>query len=217
MSERIKILKLNRSASKVSVTVSTLNSPLVLSEDIVHEHRLKEGTVITAPQLESLQSEAELFRCDRETARLLAARERSIREVKIKLTQKHFAPDTIRRVIKNYKDRGLLDDARFAYTLAENLLNRRPSGKSYLTAYLQRKMVDRSLAGQTAEAVLSGKDERELAVSALENRWAEFRQFELEVARRKSYNYLARRGFGYEAARVAFEQLHERQNEVTKD
>jgi len=217
MDEIIKILRLNRTASEVSVTVSTLDSPVVLPEDAAHKHRLKEGIVITTPQLEKLKSEAELFRCDRETVRLLALREHSIGELKAKLAKKHFTPDAIRQVIKKFKERGILDDARYAHTLAENLLHRRPSGRSYLTAYLQRKMISRSLADQTVEEVLSGKDESELAVSALENRWAEFSQFELEVARRKSYNYLARRGFGYEAARAAFEQLQKLQDEVTKD
>ena len=40
---------------------------------------------------------------------------------------------------------------------------------------------------------------------------------DLEVARRKAYSYLARRGFGYSAAKEAFEQLQERDREETGD
>ena len=46
-----------------------------------------------------------------------------------------------------------------------------------------------------------------LAVVALQKRWRQFSQFEVEEARTKSYNYLSRRGFSYSAAKSAFEQL----------
>ncbi|MFQ6008462.1 MAG: regulatory protein RecX [Candidatus Zixiibacteriota bacterium] len=214
---KIRILKLTRSASEIAVTVSSLDTPVIVSEELVHRHRLKEGIVITRSQLARLQSEAELYRCDCEVARLLAIREHSIGEIRIKLARKNFSPGIVRQVVKKYKDRGLLDDARFAVNLAKNLIDHRPSGKSYVVAYLRKKLVDRSLAEQTADALLEGTEEPELALRALKSRWSEFRQFELEVARRKAYNYLARRGFGYEAAKEAFEHLQRQQTEVIED
>jgi regulatory protein len=217
MTEEIRILKLNRTSSEVAVTISSLEAPVVLSEDSVHKHRLKEGIVITPPQLERLQFESELYLCDREAARLLALREHSIGEMRIKLTRKQFTSSTIRRTVKKYKDQGMLDDTRFALTTARNLVERRPSGRSYVIAVLRSKMIERSLAEQTAETVLSDMEELELAVKALQSRWSEFSQFDLEVARRKSYNYLSRRGFNYEAAKTAFEQLKMQLIEVNED
>ena len=217
MEEKIRILKLNRSASEVSVTISALDEPVVVPEHIVHKYCLKEDIVITPSQLETLRTESELFRCDRTTARMLAAREHSIGEIRTKLARKSFTPDAIRRIIRKYKDRGGLDDARYAHRLANQLLTQRPCGRAYLVACLQRRMIDRSLAEETADAALTGKDEKELATAALAKRWGGYGQFELEVARQKAYNYLARRGFGYEAARVAFEQLLERRKEVPRD
>ena len=52
------------------------------------------------------------------------------------------------------------------------------------------------------------------SMGAAAKRWAHLGQFELEVARNKSYNYLSRRGFSYPAARAAFEKLVNRQKEV---
>ena len=217
MEEKIRILKLSRSASEVSVTISALEDPVVVPEHIVHKHRLKEDIVITPSQLETLKTESELFRCDRTAARMLAAREHSTGEIRTKLVRKSFTPDTIQQVVRKYKDQGVLDDAHFAHRLANQLLMQRPCGRAYLVAYLQRRMIDRSLAEETADVALTGKDEKELAVAALAKRWGGYRQFELEVARQKAYNYLARRGFGYEAARVAFEQLLERRKEVPRN
>jgi regulatory protein len=215
--EKIRILKLVRSGTEVAVTVSTLDTPVVLPEESVHKFRLKEGIVITAAQLAALQSQSELFRRDREVARLLALREHSIGELRVKLKRKSFASNMVRRVIQKYKKQGLLDDARFALAAAKNLLARRPCGRSFLSAYLQGKMIDRALAEQTVDAIMADVDESELARKALQSRWREFSHFELETARRKSYNYLVRRGFSYEAAKEAFEQLCNRQQEVIED
>jgi regulatory protein len=217
MEEKIRILKLSRSTSEVSVKISILDEPVVVPEHVVHKHRLKEDIVITRSQLKTLRTESELFLCDRTAARMLAAREHSTGEIKTKLAKKSFTPDAIRRIIRKYKDRGVLDDARYAHRLADDLLTQRPCGRSYLVASLQRKKIDRLLAEQTADAALIAKDEKELATAALAKRWDEYRQFELEVARRKAYNYLARRGFGYEAAKGAFEQLLERRKEVPRN
>jgi len=217
MEEKIKILKLSRSASEVSIEISILEEPVVVPEHVVHRYRLKEDIVITPSQLETLRTESELFRCDRTAARMLAAREHSTGEIRTKLVRKSFTPDTIQQVVRKYKDQGVLDDAHFAHRLANQLLMQRPCGRAYLVACLQRRMIDRSLAEETADVALTGKDEKELATAALTKKWGEYRQFELEVARRKSYNYLARRGFGYKAARVAFEQLLERRKEVPRN
>ena len=186
MEEKIRILKLSRSASEVSVKISILDEPVVVPEHIVHKHHLKEDIVITPSQLDTLRTESELFLCDRTAARMLAVREHSTGEIRTKLARKSFTPDAIRRIIRKYKDRGVLDDARYAHRLANQLLMQRPCGRSYLVAYLQRKKIDRFLAEETADAALIEKDEKELATAALTGKWGEYLQFELEVARQKA-------------------------------
>ena len=74
-------------------------------------------------------------------------------------------------------------------------------------AYQRKKMINRELAEKTAEMVLGNTDQTVYAVLALEKRFNQFAQLELEEARKKSYNYLSRRGFSYEATKKAFEQL----------
>lgn len=217
MNDAIRILAIERSRRRVAVTLSNLRQPLLVSEEMAQRYRLVEGIVLTLPQFEELKVESELYRCDREVARLLAMRGHSVGEVRGKLRQKEFSKDAVEKTIEKYRRYGVLDDAQYAYQLAQRLLEGRPCGKSYLTAHLQKKMIDRALAEQTADIALSGKDETEQALSALKKRWPQFSQFELEVARRKSYNYLARRGFAYDAAKKAFETLFDRKNEVNED
>ena len=217
MGEQIKIIKLGRNGNRVKITLSNLQRPLVVSEDTVHRHRLVDGIVITDAQFNQLQHESQLYLCDSESARLLALREHSIGELRDKLKRKEFAVDVIDDTIKKYRRRGLLDDAQYAYKLSERIVADRPCGKSYLTAYLQKKKIDRTLAEQTATMVLETSDEVGRATGALRKRWSRFGQFELEVARNKSYNYLARRGFGYDAAKRAFDKLLTEQTEDQQD
>jgi SOS response regulatory protein OraA/RecX len=56
-----------------------------------------------------------------------------------------------------------------------------------------------------------------LAVASLERKWNSLKQFDLERARTKAYTYLSRRGIGYAAAKAAFEQLTNRDNEAGND
>lgn len=209
MSQPIKIVSLKRTSSTVKLQISILDEELVLPLHVAHELGLKEDLIFTASQLQRLESEAEIFRCDRQLAHMLAFRAHSVGEARAKLKRKKYSTEIIDKTINDYKRKGLLDDARYAFRNGINLVERKPCGKSYLVAFLQRKMIDRNLAESTAEAVLCSHSPVSLATASLKKRWRQFSQFELEVARKKSYNYLSRRGFGYNAAKQAFEQLIE--------
>jgi regulatory protein len=168
---------------------------------------LVEEVVITQSQLKILREEAELYRCDRQVARLLAMRDHSVGELKVKLHLRKYSGAVVQTTLRRYRRNGSLDDTRYAMASARSLLTRRPCGRGYLCAYLQKRKISRDLAEQTAEALLTSEDTDDLAAAALEQRWSSFSQFELETARSKAYNYLVRRGFGYASAKAAFEKL----------
>jgi len=217
MDEPIKLLKLAESSTLAELTVSGEDEPLKVSLETVYRHRLVEGIVLTKAQLATLKEEAALFQCDRLAARYLAMRDHSVGELRSKLRRRGMQPPVVQVVLKKYRDNGALDDARYALAVGQSLLNRRPCAKSYLTAYLQKKQIRRDLAAQTAETLLSREDDDKLAAAALEQRWSRFSQFELETARTKAYNYLARRGFGYQSAKVAFDQLWRQTKKESED
>ena len=120
---------------------------------------------------------------------------------------KGFGPEAVRAAVGKFRRNGFLDDTAFARKLAEQTLERSPAGRAYLVAVLRKKRIGRSLAERTVDLVLHDTDEEEIAVRALQKRWSQYRQLELESARRKAYNYLSRRGIGYAAARAAFDKL----------
>ena len=217
MNDQIKLTKLSTSPVSATLTITGEEKELKVSIETVLRHHLVKGIVITQAQLEILREESELFRCDHQVARLLGIRDHSVGELKAKLYQRKYAEPIVQTTVRKYLKNGLLDDSRYAITSANSLLNRRPCGRGYLCAYLQKHKISREIAEQTADALLSSKDTDHLAASALKQRWSSFSQLELETARGKAYNYLARRGFGYASAKAAFEILWRETEEETEN
>lgn len=206
--EQIRITQLVNLGDTYRVALSSQEEPVKVSAALVYQHRLKEGIILTAPQLTQLLAEAELDQCDQAAARFLALREHTTGELREKLQRKEFSKEAIATIMKRFSERGLLDDAHVAATLVRRSLEKNPSGRAYLVAVLRKKRIDRDLAEQTVDMILNGRDEIALAVESLSKRWSSLRHLELERARSRAYSYLSRRGIGYRAARAAFEQLY---------
>ncbi len=217
MTEQIRLEKIKRSGRTVSLELSTSAEPLRVTEEIVFRHRLVEGVVLTASQIDQLRQEADYLRCENEVARLLATRPHASKELGLKLKRKGFSESSIDRVIAKYTANGLIDDAAHAHNLGRQLLQRKPCGRPYLLAHLQRKHIDRQLAEQAADSCLEDQDEHQLAHRALEKKWRELGQFGLETARKKAYTYLAGRGFSLSAAKAAVSRVLNDKSEVKYD
>lgn len=217
MSNQPKIESLKPKGSGFKLIITGLDSPLVISLETVDRLRLVEGVVITTSQLQILQQEADLYQCRQKAARLLAIRTHSVAQLKQKLSRADFDPDNISSVVREYLQKGVLDDCALALRLAQSLIERRPCGRAYLVSYLLKRLIDSKLAKTTAEVVLLSKDETDLAAASLSSRWSRLQEFDLETARTKAYNYLARRGFGYAAAKEAFARMTECRHEENEN
>lgn len=217
VTKTIKISKMRHLTGVYRLEITGLDEPLVVPELVVHQHRLKEGIVLTEPQLEQLVVEAEMVRCEQTVSRMLGMREHTIGELRQKLKRKKFSENAINPAIKKHIAAGLLDDERLAHSLARRTYKRKPSGRSYLIATLRRKYVDRDLAARAVDNLLESQDEMAGAVHALQQKWPHPDQIDIESVRSKAYSYLSRRGFGYQAARDALTQLFEIAGKVAED
>ncbi len=217
VSEVIRIDRVRQKGAFYLLAVSTRDEALAVPAELYRRYRLKEGIVITAPQLESLEAEIERFACESEVARLLGLREHSAGDLAAKLRRKGFSREVVAAAVGKYTANGLVDDRRYAHMLARQTLERKPCGRSYLVAVLQRKMIERSLAETTVGQLLAERDPETLALAALKRKWPELSRFDLETARRKAYTYLSRRGIEYAAAKAAFETLYASDQEEKDD
>ena len=208
---------MRRQMGAFRINISTLDEPLIVPELVAHQHQLKEGIVLTWPQLEQLVAEAEKVRCEMTVSRMLGVREHTIGDLRQKLKQKNYSESAIATAVKKHVAAGLLDDERLAFSLARRTYERKPSGRSYLVAALRRKHIDRDLAERAVDSLLASHDQVGAALHALRQRWPHPDQIDIESIRSKAYSYLSRRGFGYGAARDALTQLFESAGKVAED
>lgn len=213
----IKLSKITRITGGYRLEIDEHDGPLVITDEMFHRYRFKAGIVLTEPQLTQLVVEAELARCDQAAGRLLAMRDHTVGELEGKLRVRKYTVEAIEAAVKKYRAAGVLDDARVANDLARRMQARKPAGRSYLVALLQRKRIARSLAERVADHLLQGVDETASAVQALAQRWPQPDQIDIESVRTKAYSYLSRRGFGYQTARSAVTQHFEIDGKVEED
>ncbi len=208
-----RILKLKRGPVTASLTIDSLEKPVMVPLELVNREALEEKMLISAVLLGNINAQAEDLQCEAKAVAILSRRDHSVGELKRKLRQKKFSEAAISRTVSIYKKSGLLDDKSYAEKVVSRQLAEKPSGRPYLISLLMSKLIVRELAQETVDSLYQSEDELGLAVSALSKRWNQYRQFELEEARRKAYNYLSRKGFSYGIAKDAFEQLRLQQEE----
>lgn len=143
--------------------------------------------------------------------RYLAFRPRSIKEVILYLERKAkkyaFTPDEIHSTIELLKDQGFLNDAEFikSYVAARNSL--KPKSKRVLVLELKKYGVPSTDIERYFEHAVI--DEDALAVQALKRKMKTLRTIPNEQTRlAKAVSFLQRRGFSYDIAKHAYNDLY---------
>lgn len=138
-------------------------------------------------------------RVQRQALNLLARREHSAYELRLKLWRREFDDALIEAAIKALLDDNRLSDARFAETYAEARA-RRGFGPVRIRGELQQRGVADSLAEDALDRV-----DADWEASAAEQRVRRFGGAppETERERQRQYRYLTQRGFTSDQARAA--------------
>ncbi len=174
--------------------------------EVVSEARLKADTEVDPTDLCARFSEIEP-RCARDRGvRLLTYRERSVKELTDRLTEDGYLPEVVSATVTRLVDVGLVDDERFARSLARNLTQIRRLGRGRAARELAEHGIDPELAAEALDGALSLEDEgaaaRTLARSLASRTGA---------TRDKVASKLLRRGY---APRVALTAAREAMDEV---
>ncbi len=176
---------------------------------LVSKWNLSAGIAITPRQWEELVAAGERTRCRTAAQQMLAIREHGQRELAAKLRRKQFTAELVEDVVNELASAGLVDDARFAYALAQRQVARRPSSPRQIEAAIVAKGVTSFVAADAVDALLSDDNvsEGELAWRALQKRRRRLAGLTVEAARKAAYSYLAQRGFTATVAAETFERL----------
>ena len=131
--------------------------------------------------------------------KLLAAKPRSVAELRERLLEKEWTDEAVvDAVLKKLGEYGYLNDERFAFGYASYKVRQKPVGRQRLQRDLQMKKVSRETADEALNLVFEETPEEDLIDRAIEKR-TRVRGLPRTRSEIKSlFDHLLRQGFSYE-------------------
>ncbi|HVG39863.1 MAG TPA: regulatory protein RecX, partial [Pyrinomonadaceae bacterium] len=128
--------------------------------------------------------------------KLLAAKPRSIAELRERLLEKGWTNEEIvDAALAKLKEYGYLNDERFAYGYASYKVRQKPVGRTRLARDLQMKKVSRETANEALDLVFQETSEEELIERALKKRLALRGRPTTRAESKSLFDHLLRQGF----------------------
>lgn len=131
--------------------------------------------------------------------KLLAAKSRSVAELRERLLEKEWTnAEIVEAVLQKLGEYGYLNDERFAFGYASYKVRQKPVGRQRLQRDLQMKKVDRETADEALRQVFEETPETDLIDRAIKkrNRLRGRPQTRSEI--KSLFDHLLRQGFSYE-------------------
>ncbi len=133
---------------------------------------------------------------------LLAAKPRSVRELRERLLEKMWTNDEIvEAVIDKLKDYKYLDDEQYARDLAVSKLRQKPQGKRRLQQTMSQKKLDKETVEAAITEAFEKLPEDELIDQAIAKRLRLKGKPTTREETKKFYDHLMRQGFGFDLIR----------------
>lgn len=131
-------------------------------------------------------------------AKLLAAKPRSIAELRERLAERCSSKTIVETVIERLREYGYLDDERYALGYASLKVKQQPIGRRRLKQNLTMKQVDRTVADEVLDQVYSETSEEELIDQAVAKRLRLRGRPKTRAEAKSLFDYLLRQGFPFE-------------------
>ena len=134
-----------------------------------------------------------------QAAKLLAAKPRSVAELRERLLERRGASKAlVEEVIARLREYGYLDDERFALSYASSKVRQRPIGRQRLQRDLMFKKVNREVADEALDQVFAETPEEELIERAIAKRIRLRGQPKTRAEGKSLFDHLLRQGFPFE-------------------
>ena len=131
--------------------------------------------------------------------KLLAAKPRSVAELRERLLEKEWTnEEAVDAALTKLKEYGYLNDERFAFGYASYKVKQKPVGRQRLARDLQMKQVDRQTSEQALELVFQETPEEELLERAIAKRIRLRGRPTTRQALKSLFDHLLRLGFSYD-------------------
>jgi regulatory protein len=131
--------------------------------------------------------------------KLLAAKPRSVAELRERLLEKEWTTsEIVEEVLTKLGEYGYLNDERFAFGYASYKVRQKPVGRQRLQRDLQLKKVDRETADEALRLVFEETPEEALIDRAIEKRTRLRGRPQTRPEVKSLFDHLLRQGFSYE-------------------
>ena len=131
--------------------------------------------------------------------KILAAKPRSVAELRERLLEKNWADEAaVTYALAKLKEYGYLDDERFAFGFASYRVRQKPVGRQRLARDLKTKKISKETADAAIELVYQETPEEELIARAIEKRTRLRGRPRTRQETKSLYDHLLRLGFSYD-------------------
>jgi regulatory protein len=137
---------------------------------------------------------------------LLKYRDRSEKEMLLRLARKGFGEESSAAVVEYLKLKGFIDDERFASSLKRTAVEQRSLGRQGVVQYLLTKGINSGLAKETAG---EDADYIETAVGLVERKMRQLNGLDDETIKRRLWSALARKGYSLDVIKKAMKRYYE--------
>lgn len=143
--------------------------------------------------------------------RLLAAKPRSIEELRGRLLEKNWTNEEIvETVLKKLEEYDYLDDEKFAGDFAASKLRQKPVGRRRLRQTLSEKKLDKETIDEAIEKVYEKMPEEQMLEIAVVKRMRIKGKPETSEDTKKFYDFLMRQGFSYDIIKSKMREIANR-------
>jgi regulatory protein len=161
------------------------------------ERQIDEETTESAARL--LDPEKARARTFQRAVKLLAAKPRSVAELRERLLEKQWTNDAVvDAVLLRLREYGYLNDEQYALSYASFQVRQKPVGRGRLQRVLALKKIDRETADEAIRQVFEETPEEELIERAIERRTRLRGRPETRAETKSLFDHLLRQGFSYD-------------------
>lgn len=186
-----------------------------LAVDLVIEAGLKKGVALSADEQRALLVRQEAFSAKSAALRGLSNRARTSDEVRQSLLKKGFAETIVEDTVADLERLGVVDDAAYARAFVQGRFASRGYGPARLRQDLMRKGVPRRIIDEALAELVEAEDLGDEARQQAVRKWRTLSSEEdVRKRKKKTMDYLVRRGFGFDVAREAVDGLAEGEDDA---
>lgn len=171
--------------------------------------RTEDDSAAEVAPLDPAKARERLFQ---RAAKLLAAKQRSVEELRERLlTGRGATPELVETVIQRLREYGYLDDERFAQNYASLRIQQRPIGRQRLQRDLRLKKIDKQTVTAALDQVFEQTTEHDLIDRAIAKRVRLRGRPKTREEAKKLFDHLLRQGFEFELVSEKVRSLSKRE------